>query len=152
MYALDAVVGLILLVGIVLLLLFIRRAVLTRGRGSFEMSYRLATRSQGRGWALGFGKYVGDDLQWFKVFGLGLRPRRVLARRELTVLDRRQPSGPELLALQSGMVVLRCAGGRGGPASMGGSSGNGEVEIAMSESALTGFLAWLESAAPGSIR
>lgn len=139
MYALDAVVGLVVLAGIVLLVLFVRRAVLTRGRGSFEMSYRLMDKSQGRGWALGFGRYVGDDLQWFRVFSLDPRPSRVLSRPALHIFDRRLPGGPELLAMQSGMVVLRCDPGSGEP-----------LEIAMSEPAVTGFLSWLESAAPGS--
>jgi len=53
------------------------------------------------------------------------------------VLYRRTPEGQEELALLSGAVVLSCLHA-GVP-----------LELAMSEDALTGFLAWLEAAPPG---
>lgn len=65
------------------------------------------------------------------------RPRKVLPRREIEVLGRRYPEGQEELALLSGSVVLRCLH-QGAP-----------LELAMSDDALTGFLAWLEAAPPG---
>lgn len=140
MIALDTVIALIVLGVLLLLTLYVRRATLTRGRGSFEMSYRVNTTADGRGWALGFGKYVSDELQWYRVFSFDPRPSRTLSRLELEVFDRRLPGGAESLALQSNMVVLRCRGG------------SDEVvrEIAMSEPAVTGFLSWLEAQAPGS--
>ncbi len=140
MIVLDAVVGVVLLGVLLLVTLYVRRATLTRGRGSFEMSYRVSTATDGRGWALGFGKYVSDDLQWYRVFSLDPRPSRTLSRLELEVFDRRLPGGAESLALQSNMVVLRCRG----------AADDVVREIAMSEPAVTGFLAWLEAQAPGS--
>ena len=101
------------------------------------MSLRLKPRSQGRGWVLGVGRFVGDELQWFRVFSLSTRARRTLSRGALEVLARRQPTGPEALALIQGMEVLELK------------AAGAEVEIALDPSALTGFLAWLEAQPPG---
>lgn len=114
-----------------------RRWLIARRGGTVEMSLRLRSGAHGRGWALGIGRYVGDELQWFRVFSLAPRPRRTLSRRALRIVERRIPNGPERLALQAGMVILECES-RAAP-----------VQIAIGQSALTGFLSWLEAAAPG---
>lgn len=101
------------------------------------MSLRLRRPNHGRGWANGVGRFVGDDLRWYRVFSLSPRPRRVLSRRDLQVLRRREATGGEHLALMDGAVVLECrVAGR-------------PVELAMQPSAVTGFLAWLEARPPG---
>ena len=117
--------------------LAIRRRVLQRGGGTVELSLRLKRGSQGRGWVLGVGRFEGDSLEWYRVFSLAMRPRRTLSRRDLRVLTRREPAGPERLALLSGAVVMELR------------SSTGPVEIAMEPSAVTGFLAWLEARPPG---
>jgi hypothetical protein len=66
-----------------------------------------------------------------------LRPRVIFARRSLSVITRRAPLDWETARLGAGMVVVEC------------STGSGPVELAMSEGALTGFLAWLEAAPRG---
>ena len=114
-----------------------RRWLLSRHGGTVELSLRLRKGTHGRGWVLGVGRYVGDELQWFRVFSLAPRARRTLSRRSLRIRERRTPTGPERLALQAGMVILEC------------DSDDGPVEIAIGQSALTGFLSWLEAAAPG---
>ena len=118
------------------LLVATRRRMLQRGGGGVELSLRRTPAAPGRGWSLGVGQFEGDELRWYRVFSLGVRPRRVLLRRELHVLQRRQPGKREALALLEGVVVMECA------------TGSGTVELAMSPSAVTGFLAWLESAPP----
>jgi hypothetical protein len=128
--------------GVVIALLgafVVRRITLLRGGGTVEMSLRLHPGGlHGRGWALGVGRFVGDELQWFRTFSLSPRPKRVLCRHDLEVTERRKPSGGEDLALMTGSVVLECVN----PA--------GPVELAMTQAAETGFLSWLESAPPGS--
>ena len=114
-----------------------RRWLLARRGGTVDLCLRLRQGKHGRGWVLGTGRYVGDELQWFRVFSLAPRPRRTLSRRDLRVVRRRDPTGPEKLSLQAGMVILEC------------SSADGPVQIAIGRSALTGFLSWLEAAAPG---
>jgi hypothetical protein len=134
---LDVLVGLVLLVVVPFLLIALRRRLLAREGGAIEVSLRLRDRRHGGGWVLGVGRYDGDDLQWFRVFSLSLRPRRTLSRRDLTVRSRRAPQGPEALALLKGVEVLELVS-------------RGEVvQIALDSSALTGFLAWLEARPPG---
>ncbi|QMU79147.1 DUF2550 domain-containing protein [Streptacidiphilus sp. PB12-B1b] len=91
----------------------------------------------GKGWVFGIARYNNDSVEWFRVFSYAPRPRRVLQRSRIEVLYRRTPEGQEELALLSGAVVLTCLHA-GEP-----------LELAMSEDALTGFLAWLEAAPPG---
>ena len=124
-------------VALPLVALAVRRRVLQRGGGTVDLSLRLRSRTHGRGWVLGVGRFDGDELQWYRVFSLAMRPRRTLSRRDLKVLARRNPRGPERMALLSGAVVMECRSSRG------------QVELAMDPSALTGFLAWLEATPPG---
>jgi hypothetical protein len=91
----------------------------------------------GKGWAYGIARYNGDQIEWFRVFSYAPRPRRFLERNRIEVLQRRNPEGEEELALLSDAVILAC------------SLHGVRVELAMSEDALTGFLAWLEAAPPG---
>ncbi|GJF32263.1 hypothetical protein KNE206_49630 [Kitasatospora sp. NE20-6] len=137
----------------------VRRRVIQRVGGTFDCSYRLkmpadastepdldengqptpapVPTTDGKGWVFGIGRYSGDSIEWFRVFSYAPRPRRTLPRTEIEVLGRRYPEGQEELALLSGSVVLRCLH-NGSP-----------LELAMSDDALTGFLAWLEAAPPG---
>ena len=132
----PAAIAAVLVLGMVSLTL--RRRMLARSGGAIELSFRLkAGGKRGRGWVLGTGRFVGDDLQWFRVFSLSNRPRRTLSRRDLRVVARREPVGAETYALLKGAEVLEL------------SSSHGTHEIALSASAITGFLAWLEARPPG---
>lgn len=130
----GAVVG---LSGFCLLALYVRRVVLTRKGGTIDLSLRSGSDEDGRGWVLGAGRFDGDSLAWYRIFSLAMRPRRTLSRRDLIVIDRREPRSQEKRSLLSGAVVLRCR------------TRDGDVELAMSRSATTGFLAWLEATPPG---
>ncbi|MEV4252014.1 DUF2550 domain-containing protein [Spirillospora sp. NPDC049652] len=89
-------------------------------------------------WRLGFGRYKGDVLQWHRVFGFRRRPRQVIHRRGLVVAGRRVPQGEEAAGLLPDVTIIEVRdGGR-------------RLELAMGAAALTGFLAWLEAAPPGS--
>jgi hypothetical protein len=134
---LDALAGLVVLGLLALALLVLRRRVITRPGGTFDCSLRLGQDKHGKGWVLGIGRYSGESLEWYRVFSYAMRPRRVLSRRDLQVIDRRDPAGPEAFSLLSGAVVVRCR------------DGDGPVELAMSHDTLTGFLSWLESSPPG---
>jgi uncharacterized protein DUF2550 len=120
-----------------LLVIFVRREVISRGSGTIDMNLRLSTLVPERGWAPGLGRFVGDELRWYRVFSFSARPRRVLTRHSLEVLGRRAPEGAERLTLPEAWVVLRCR------------AGGIVVELAMAQSALNGYLSWLESAPPG---
>jgi hypothetical protein len=117
--------------------LFFRRAAISRGGGTIDVSLRLTTLVTGRGWSHGLARFSGDELRWYRVFSFSPRPRRVLSRRQLAVQARRQPDGMERMTLPADWVVLRCADHRS------------SVEIAMARNTLTGFLSWIEAAPPG---
>ena len=71
------------------------------------------------------------------MFSVSPRPGASLVRAELDVQDRRRPTPQEAFAVLAGSIIARCRY-RGG-----------DVELAMTEQAYTGFAAWLESAPPG---
>jgi hypothetical protein len=135
--ALDGLAALVVLALLALGLLVARRRVIARRGGTFDCSLRLRDGVHGKGWVLGIGRYSGESLEWYRVFSYATRPRRVLSRRSLQVLDRREARGPEAFSLLSGAVVVRCR------------DGDEKVELAMSQETLTGFLAWMESSPPG---
>lgn len=120
-----------------LALLALRRRVLLRPAGAIDMSLRTRFGRIGGGWALGVGRYAGDDLLWYRLFAFSVKPSRTMSRAELEVLGRRQPTGAESWAVQAGAVIVECRDERG------------PVQLAMSAGAVTGFLSWLESAPPG---
>jgi len=120
----------------VLVLLFIRRQLIARP-GSIEVSLRLSTYVEGRGWSPGIGRFVGEELWWYRVFSFAWRPRRVFHRHQFVVQQRRRPDAAEQAALPGQTVVLRCVSQRE------------PVEIAMAEGTVTGFMSWLEAAPPG---
>ncbi|MDG4860901.1 DUF2550 domain-containing protein [Streptomyces sp. T-3] len=133
-----------IVVALVLLGLFVfglRRRLIQRSGGTFDCSLRwdapAAGDTSGKGWSYGVARYSGDRIEWFRVFSYAMRPRRVLERSAIEVVDRRAPEGEEELALLSDAIVLGCR------------HKGTRLELAMSEDALTGFLAWLEAAPPG---
>ena len=133
----------VLLLALGLFVFGLRRRLIQRPGGTFDCSLRLPTGPDpaavdgGKGWVYGVARYSGDQVEWFRVFSYAPRPRRVLERGAIEVVERRTPQGEEELALLSDAVVLVCEH-RGS-----------RLELAMSEDALTGFLAWLEAAPPG---
>ncbi|WP_141206974.1 DUF2550 domain-containing protein [Streptomyces griseorubiginosus] len=133
-----------IVVALVVLGLFVfglRRRLIQRSGGTFDCSLRWdvpeKTDTSGKGWGYGVARYNGDRVEWYRVFSYAYRPRRVLERAAIEVAGRRLPEGEEELALLSDAVILTCVH-RGT-----------RLELAMSEDALTGFLAWLEAAPPG---
>ncbi|GAB4103040.1 DUF2550 domain-containing protein [Micromonospora taraxaci] len=124
---------------VALLILFVRRALVTRSGGIIRLSVRVTTVLDGRGWSPGFGRFVGDELRWYRMFSFAIRPKRVLSRKGLAVERRRLPEGQERLSMPADWVILRCT------------SHHAPVEIAMARSTVTGFLSWLEAAPPGAV-
>lgn len=128
--------------GLILVLLYgaalvVRRRLLSRHGGTFELSYRARPEKAGRGWLLGLGRYSGDSLEWFRIFSLSLRPKHAWGRGTLSYAGRRDPEGAERMSLYPDHTVVQCR------------SGDRTVELAMSPSSLMGFQAWLEAGPPG---
>jgi hypothetical protein len=132
--AAGAVLVLVLLYGLALV---VRRRVLSRHGGTFELSYRARSERTGRGWLLGLGRYSGDRLEWFRIFSLAPRPKCAWERRTLSYTGRRDPDRTERMSLYPDHVVVLC------------NVGDSTLELAMSPSSLTGFQAWIEAGPPG---
>jgi Protein of unknown function (DUF2550) len=122
-----------------------RRFLLERGGANLECGLR----RQGGPWRLGFASYQQDEFRWYRTFGVSMRPEYTFSRRDLAVVARRPATQDEATILGPGRVVAECELGAASP-SLGTGPGPGTVDLALAESALTGLLAWLESAPPGS--
>ena len=112
-----------------------RRFLLERRGATVECGLR----QRGLRWRLGLASYQLDEFRWYRIFGFSMRPEQTFARRDLVVVARRPPTGDEVTILGPGRIVAECQ-----------ADGSGPVDLALAESALTGLLAWLESAPPGS--
>jgi hypothetical protein len=110
--------------------LLVRRHLLARGGAGAVVSLRIGRRGN---FVLGVGRYHGEKLLWYRLFSVASRPRRALTRRGLTILQRRPPTPMEVRNLLTPSIVLECL------------ADEGRIDIAISEDALPGFLAWLES-------
>jgi hypothetical protein len=118
-----------------------RRFLLERGGGTVECGLRRGDRA----WRLGLASYQSEELHWFRVFGISMRPQETFPRHDLTLVGRRRPSDAEAASLGPGMIVVECQLGATVKA-------DATVELALAESALTGLLSWLEASPPGSHR
>ncbi|SDL38714.1 Protein of unknown function [Glycomyces sambucus] len=134
--ALLIVAALAAAVAVFLVLTYVRRSFFSRS-GSVAMAARLSKHMAGRGWAPGFAVYERGTLRWYRMFSLAFGPRYALSRHDLQIADRRVPVGPEAQIFPPEVAILRCM------------NAAGEVELAMTTSAVTGFLSWLEAAPPG---
>jgi hypothetical protein len=134
-----------------------RRYLLERSGGTVECGLRLAPEGS---WRLGVLSYQHDELCWHGALGILLRPERVFARRALSVVSRRPADLAEAAVLGADRIVVEIAPGAApgaapaapevsGTPGASGAPGT-HVELAMTEEALTGFLAWLEASPPGS--
>ncbi|WP_336208376.1 DUF2550 domain-containing protein [Nonomuraea sp. LPB2021202275-12-8] len=100
------------------------RALMLARRGSVPCRLRVGEGA----WRSGVARYADGELHWIPLMGLRLRPRHAIARRGLIVSQRRE--------LDGGLFAVDCSGS------------TRDLSLAMSADALTGFLAWLESAPP----
>lgn len=141
---LDAALAILIIVIVSVAGLALRRHLLQRMRGTFDCSLRLHRPkfegAAGQGWVLGIARYSENKVEWFRVFSFSMRPRRVFSRDDLVVRSKRCPLSTEALGLYDEHVVVEVI------------EKGKDVEIAMSEDALVGFLAWLEAAPPGRAR
>jgi Protein of unknown function (DUF2550) len=115
------------------LLFTLRRVTLNRRWASFDCSLRRPDGS----WSLGIARYGDDQLDWFRVFSLSLRPRATWLRDSLTVVVRRPTRGGEATAVLPRSVIVECR------------YAGQDVDLAMSDEAYTGLASWLEAAPPG---
>jgi hypothetical protein len=130
------IIELVLLAGLLVVFMRVCRRLRRLRQGGIHVALRARLDDAGRGWHQGVGRYQGDAFAWFRISSLRSGPDRVLGREELKIVERRGPTPPETYAMPSGSVVLRCR------------TDADELELAMRQDTLTGFLSWLESAPP----
>ncbi|MBE7186884.1 DUF2550 domain-containing protein [Jatrophihabitans endophyticus] len=132
MHTVDVVV---VCTAVVVILAF--AAVLARQRYVLRLSGAVPLAVQrGHRWLYGIGRYQGGELRWYRALGVGTKPSRILRRGEVEVIGRRKRLPAERGSLPKGVVVVECL--------VAGET----LAVAFGDSAFTGFVSWLESAAP----
>jgi hypothetical protein len=128
--------GLLVAVVLLIALIAIRRNRLARS-GGIDMSWRRDLRRTGSGWILGQARFTGEALELFRAFSVLPVASRALNRQRLVLGQRRSAEGTEFDLLPPETVIVRC------------SDAGDQLELAMSEDALTGLRSWVESAPSG---
>lgn len=137
LWLVDSLALLVLLAALLLASFAVRRRWLTRRGGAFEMSVNRNEEASARGWVLGVAVYGAGDVEWYRAFSLAMRPKYRFPRGDVLIEGRRVPDGAESYAIHAGHVIVRTEN----PTPV--------RQLALSRSALTGLLAWLESSPPG---
>lgn len=123
-----------------------RRYLLERSGGTVDCALR-APAGTGT-WRLGLLLYARDSVEWHGALGVLIRAEQSFNRRSLAVISHRDPDPTEVVTLGEDRVIVELA--IKPPFDASGSPASENVELAMTEQALTGLLAWLESSPPGS--
>ncbi|WP_104172349.1 DUF2550 domain-containing protein [Arthrobacter sp. Y81] len=107
----------------------VRRFNLRRALGTVDASICTA----GKSWQMGVCRYQDNDLEWFKLLSLSVRPKYTFRRSSLELVGRRKPTEAELVKVQPDSVIVELHyEGR-------------EVLLAMKFDAYTGLSSWLEA-------
>ena len=137
LWLVDSLLLVLALILVPLIGLLVRRRVIARSGGTFDMSINRNQAGVSKGWTLGLAVYRDSDLEWYRTFSLSLRPRYRFSRVDVRIEGRREPDLHEVHALHDGHLIV------------GTENASGVCQFAMSANALTGLLSWLESAPPG---
>nr|WP_276606816.1 DUF2550 domain-containing protein [Nakamurella flava] len=135
--SLAELLGLAILIALVaaVAVIAVRRSVLMRS-GSVDVSWRFDLSPGGGSWVLGQALFHENQFLMYRSLSPLPGPARRLRRDQLVLGGRRAAEGTEPDLLPAGSVIIRCThGGR-------------PLEIAVSESTLTGLRSWLESVPP----
>jgi hypothetical protein len=137
MWFVDSLAFVVALLVLLVVGLLVRRRLLARAGGTFEMSVNRHAEASPKGWILGLAVYRDTQLEWYRTFSLSLRPTYRFTRGDVRIDGRREPVGHEVHAIHSGHLIV------------GTENASGVRQFAMSVNALTGLLSWLESSPPG---
>ena len=125
----------VLVVVLAIVVIAVRRSALTRS-GAIDVCWRRELTPDGRGWVLGQGRFRDNEFLLYRSFSPLPGVARKLHRDALRLGDRRPPVGTEPDLLPVDAVIVRCT------------HGSEQIELALSEEALTGMRSWLESLPP----
>ncbi len=126
-----------------------RRRFIGRNGGIVACGLRLRP---GLPWRRGVAEYQPDRLCWYPAVGVRLKPAACFDRAGLRITGSRAPAAAEAARLGPGILIAECAsagrdsaGRDGAGRASAGRDGAAHPELALSEAAFTGLLAWLES-------
>ena len=119
--------------------LALRSRVIARHGGIIECGLRQAPSAQ---WRQGLAEFQRSQLCWHPAVSLRLRPKACFDRAGLAIARCRRPTDAEAARFGAEVIVAECEVRHGQPT---GPGDIGRIELAMSQSAFTGLLAWLES-------
>jgi hypothetical protein len=89
------------IVVVALALVVARQRYMLKSQGGIPVAARRGNR-----WLYGVARYEGDELRWYRAFGIGTKPTRVLRRDDLQVLGRREPTRLEMSWLPASAVIV----------------------------------------------
>jgi hypothetical protein len=119
--------------------LVLRFWIITRHGGIVECALR---QPPGTKWRQGLAEYQRGQLCWHRSVGIRLRPAACFPRAGLRIVRTRQPAGAEADRFGPEVVIAEC---ETRPVRPTRPREVDQIELAMSEAALTGLLSWLES-------
>jgi hypothetical protein len=119
--------------------LALRSRVIARHGGIIECGLRETPSAH---WRQGLAEFQRSQLCWHPAVSLRLRPRACFDRAGLTIARCRRPTDAETARFGAEVIVAECEVRHARPAGPGDIE---RVELAMSQEAFTGLLAWLES-------
>lgn len=96
----------------------------------------MALKRNDQRWANGVGRYVGDELLWYRTLSLSLKPAVRMPRSDLVVILSRPWDPQRDMALRPNLMIAECK------------FRDGEISLGFPDNGLTGFLSWLEASAP----
>jgi len=96
----------------------------------------VALKRAGERWANGVGRYVGDELIWYRTLSLSPTAAMRLPRTELRVIATRAWDARRDMALRPNLAIVECR--------LNGT----ELSLGFPDNGVTGFLSWLEASAP----
>lgn len=121
--------------------LYVRRRWLSNRGGVFDCALRVKLDQPA--WMLGMARYEGNTLEWYRIFSVSLRPKLVVRRGSLELLDRRLPDEMEALALYASSEIVRVRVLGAEPYS---------VELAMTTDSVMGMMSWVEAGPRNGLR
>lgn len=137
LWLIDSLALIVVLAALVVVALVVRRRLVARKGETFDLSINRREDATPKGWTLGVATFRGNTLEWYRTFSFAWWPRYRFVRGDIVVDGRREPVGPEIYSLHTGHVVVTVQ------------HSSGVRQMALSPSALTGLLAWLEASPPG---
>jgi hypothetical protein len=96
----------------------------------------VALKRAGERWANGVGRYVGDELIWYRTLSLSPTAAMRLPRTQLRVTATRAWDANRDMALRPNLHIVECR------------LDGAELSLGFPDNGVTGFLSWLEASAP----